>query len=193
MSDSAALPSFKRPPVNEVVLSVAFDRPSQFSTAHIGNFWHTRLRKELPEVEEQPAYNRPIETDGSTGPRSCRDSQDAPKPGTKSHTGVTRPDRSRTTNGHRRGQVAACRSPLQENGLVRQRGRRDHTPDRGRVGVAARRRGPSRSLRPRLAMLLVSVGWPPLGIYSEMGKSDAEHGTGVQYGCPTRVPMGGRR
>jgi hypothetical protein len=95
MSDSAALPSFKRPPVNEVVLSVAFDRPSQFSTAHIGNFWHTRLRKELPEVEEQPAYNRPIETDGSTGPRSCRDSQDAPKPGTKSHTGVTRPDRSR--------------------------------------------------------------------------------------------------
>ncbi|MGO8871237.1 MAG: TIGR04255 family protein [Acidimicrobiales bacterium] len=58
---TAALPSFRRPPVNEVVLSVAFDRPQRLSAAHIGNFWHTRLREELPEVEEQPPYNRPIE------------------------------------------------------------------------------------------------------------------------------------
>jgi len=62
MTDSStALPSFSRPPVNEVVLSVAFDRPQRLSSAHIGNFWHTRLREELPDVEEQPPYNRPIE------------------------------------------------------------------------------------------------------------------------------------
>lgn len=58
---SVELPSFRKPPVNEVVLSVAFDRPERLSTAHIGNFWHSQLRDELPSVQEQPPYNRPIE------------------------------------------------------------------------------------------------------------------------------------
>jgi hypothetical protein len=34
------LPSFERLPVNEVVLSVAFERLVAFSAAHLGSFWY---------------------------------------------------------------------------------------------------------------------------------------------------------
>ena len=68
MTDDSTLPSFERPPVNEVVLSVAFDRPLGFGIAHIGDFWHRRLRQELPEVEEQPPYQPPVEVLGSPSP-----------------------------------------------------------------------------------------------------------------------------
>jgi hypothetical protein len=68
MTDTSPLPSFRRPPVNEVVLSVAFDRPPRLTVAHLGDFWHRFLRENLPEIEEQPPYHRPIEILG--GPQS---------------------------------------------------------------------------------------------------------------------------
>jgi uncharacterized protein (TIGR04255 family) len=61
MSEAVPLPSFERPPVNEVVLAVSFDRPQRMGIAHLAAFWAEQLRGELPDVEEQPPFHRPIE------------------------------------------------------------------------------------------------------------------------------------
>ena len=69
MADSTklevALPSFERPPVNEVVLSVAFERPKTLSIAHLGNFWSSTLSKDYPETEEVAPYQPQIENMGA--------------------------------------------------------------------------------------------------------------------------------
>jgi uncharacterized protein (TIGR04255 family) len=61
MSGDHPLPSFERPPVNEVVLSVSFDRPAGFGIAHLGDFWHRKLVSDLRDVEEQAPYQPPVE------------------------------------------------------------------------------------------------------------------------------------
>jgi uncharacterized protein (TIGR04255 family) len=58
------LPSYRHPPVNEVVLSTMFDKPEHLNAARLGEFWSRYLRTELPEVEEQPPYSRPVEIIG---------------------------------------------------------------------------------------------------------------------------------
>lgn len=63
-----ALPSFVRPPVNEVVLSVAFDRPPGLTVAHLGDFWQRELGHDYPHIEEQPPYDRPMEVLGPPAP-----------------------------------------------------------------------------------------------------------------------------
>ena len=66
--DDSLLPSFAKPPVNEVVLSVAFDRPPGLSIAHLGDFWHQHLRSDFPQIEEQAPYHRPVEILGPPAP-----------------------------------------------------------------------------------------------------------------------------
>lgn len=56
-------PSFERPPVSEVVASVAFDRLA-LTAGHLGKFWSERLAADFPELEEQPAYEPPMEASG---------------------------------------------------------------------------------------------------------------------------------
>lgn len=65
MSD---LPSYDRPPVTEVVLAVAFAEAPSLTVAHLGHFWFTELRAELPDIEEQPPYEPPIESLGAPAP-----------------------------------------------------------------------------------------------------------------------------
>jgi len=60
-------PSFERPPVREVVASVAFDRKN-LTTGHLGEFWTERLRADLPDLEEQPPYQPPVESPTRLGP-----------------------------------------------------------------------------------------------------------------------------
>jgi uncharacterized protein (TIGR04255 family) len=69
MTDAHDLPSYAKPPVNEVVLSVAFDQPPGLTVAHLGDFWHRCLKDGLPEIEEQPPYHRPFEILGPPSPR----------------------------------------------------------------------------------------------------------------------------
>lgn len=61
----AGSPSYEHPPVNEVVLAVAFDGTPNLTVAHLGHFWSTRLREALPAVEEQAPYFPPVETFGA--------------------------------------------------------------------------------------------------------------------------------
>jgi uncharacterized protein (TIGR04255 family) len=62
----AALPSFRNPPVVEVVLGLAFD-PSlaSLNTVDIYDFYQSRHRAGFPQVEEKPPYSPPIERFGA--------------------------------------------------------------------------------------------------------------------------------
>lgn len=62
------LPSYGRPPVTEVVLAVAFAGVPALTIAHLGHFWFTELRAELPDIEEQAPYEPPIESMGAPAP-----------------------------------------------------------------------------------------------------------------------------
>jgi uncharacterized protein (TIGR04255 family) len=64
----AELPTYEHPPVNEVVLAVAFVDPPGLTSAHLGHFWFAELRPELPELEEQPPYLPPVESLGPPSP-----------------------------------------------------------------------------------------------------------------------------
>ena len=68
MTTASPLPSFARPPVNEVVLSLAFDQPPGLGVAHLGDYWHRHLKADLPTIEEQPPYHRPFEILGPPSP-----------------------------------------------------------------------------------------------------------------------------
>jgi len=65
MSD---LPSYNSPPVNEVVLAVAFADLPGLTIAHLGHLWFSEFRAELPLIEEQAPYDPPIESMGSPAP-----------------------------------------------------------------------------------------------------------------------------
>lgn len=48
------LPSFRKPPLHEVALSVQFESLAELTVAHVGQFWRD-VRDRFPLVEEQPA------------------------------------------------------------------------------------------------------------------------------------------
>ncbi|HQS18887.1 TIGR04255 family protein [Reyranella sp.] len=60
----SGLPSFERPPVTEVVLSLQFDMLSELKNAHIGYLW-SRFRDRYPKVQEQPSLEPSFETFGT--------------------------------------------------------------------------------------------------------------------------------
>lgn len=57
------LPDFKKPPINEAVLSIQFAPLVGLKSAYIGLFWE-RIRKEFPNVSEQGAIPPVFETFG---------------------------------------------------------------------------------------------------------------------------------
>lgn len=59
-SSKNGLPSFRRPPITEVVVGVAF-KDAAVSTAHFGDLWRSRWEGRLPRVEEHPPYSPPLE------------------------------------------------------------------------------------------------------------------------------------
>lgn len=64
-----SLPSYKNPPVNEVVCGMRFHTPSKLNIAHIGLIWN-RLHKEYPNVQHaEPIASAKgeIPIDGATG------------------------------------------------------------------------------------------------------------------------------
>lgn len=61
------LPDFEAPPVVEVVLSVGFQPLDRLGVITQAELWRTKFRDSLPKVEEQPPYEIPIESIGSTG------------------------------------------------------------------------------------------------------------------------------
>ena len=63
MALEPSLPSFERPPLNEVVLSVQFDPLPQLNPALLGLFWGT-IRHQFPNVQTQPAIDPVIERVG---------------------------------------------------------------------------------------------------------------------------------
>ncbi|WP_316191650.1 MULTISPECIES: TIGR04255 family protein [unclassified Bradyrhizobium] len=57
------LPTFGKPPVDEVYLSIQFASLAKFKSAHIGMFWE-EIRHSFPEVTEQAPINPVFETFG---------------------------------------------------------------------------------------------------------------------------------
>jgi uncharacterized protein (TIGR04255 family) len=57
------LPSYERPPVSEVVLSVQFASNPQFQIVHAGLFWQL-VRDQFPNVSEQIPLQAVFETFG---------------------------------------------------------------------------------------------------------------------------------
>jgi len=55
------LPDFADPPVVETVLGVSFLEVSELTPIQIVRFWSTEMADELPEAEERPAYEAPME------------------------------------------------------------------------------------------------------------------------------------
>jgi uncharacterized protein (TIGR04255 family) len=66
MAPEPSLPSFERPPLNEVVLSVQFDPLFQLHPALLGLFWGT-IKDQFPNVQSQPAIDPVIERVGVSG------------------------------------------------------------------------------------------------------------------------------
>jgi uncharacterized protein (TIGR04255 family) len=61
------LPSFERPPVTEVALSIQFASITRFRTVHVGMLWQ-EFRATFPKVSEQPPLVPVFETFGATSP-----------------------------------------------------------------------------------------------------------------------------
>jgi hypothetical protein len=55
------LPNFERPPVAEVILSVAFEPVQGLGVIELARLWEEKFRGEFPGVEEQPPWQMPIE------------------------------------------------------------------------------------------------------------------------------------
>ena len=62
-NERPALPSFRRPPVIEVSLSVQYPPLTELRTPHLGLFWEA-IRKKFPTVQEQPPLPPVIEVMG---------------------------------------------------------------------------------------------------------------------------------
>jgi uncharacterized protein (TIGR04255 family) len=60
----SGLPGFSRPPIDEVVLSIQFAPPENFTTAHMGLFWRS-IRSKYPTVTQQPKLPPLFETFGT--------------------------------------------------------------------------------------------------------------------------------
>lgn len=60
-SDATSLPSFRQPPVTEVVLSVQFDALVGFELQHFGALWE-RFKDKFPKVETKPSLEPVWET-----------------------------------------------------------------------------------------------------------------------------------
>lgn len=58
------LPSFRQPPVVEVVLAVSFETIPGFDNLQILRFWESQLQANFPKVEQQARYEPPVERFG---------------------------------------------------------------------------------------------------------------------------------
>lgn len=58
---NSSFPEFDRPPVVETVLSVRFREITKLVGARVGQFWDRHLREELPDLQERPPYQAPVE------------------------------------------------------------------------------------------------------------------------------------
>lgn len=58
-----ALPTFERPPVDELVLGLQFSPLKGMSASHMGLYW-APIRREYPQTEEKPAIDATIEVFG---------------------------------------------------------------------------------------------------------------------------------
>jgi uncharacterized protein (TIGR04255 family) len=58
---ASALPSYREPPITEVVIGIAFKDAAGFSAAHAGDLWRTEWEPTFPGIEEHPPYLPPIE------------------------------------------------------------------------------------------------------------------------------------
>jgi uncharacterized protein (TIGR04255 family) len=58
------LPSFSRPPLNEVVLSIQFASLTELKGIDLGLFWQ-KVKKRYPDVSEQPVIQAAFETFGT--------------------------------------------------------------------------------------------------------------------------------
>lgn len=58
---NSRLPSFRTPPVSEVVLAVAFKPLRSLQTAKLLELWQSHFRAEFPTVEENAPYDPPVE------------------------------------------------------------------------------------------------------------------------------------
>lgn len=59
------LPSFKRPPVTEVVIAARFKRANRFSLPALGGMAQQMAEAGFSKTEERPAYDAPVEEFGS--------------------------------------------------------------------------------------------------------------------------------
>lgn len=62
MSGSARLPSFHKPPVTEVALSVAFAPLPRMQVPQLGLLWESHFRGRFPKVEEHPPVDPMMES-----------------------------------------------------------------------------------------------------------------------------------
>ena len=58
------LPDFTLPPLNELVMAVQFEKPKQFSDAHVGHIW-SLYRDKYPICQQQPSRPPNFETFGA--------------------------------------------------------------------------------------------------------------------------------
>jgi len=59
--ETVSLPSFRNPPITEVVVSVAFRDAPALSPVHLGDLWRSKWESTFPTVEEHPPYIPPFE------------------------------------------------------------------------------------------------------------------------------------
>jgi uncharacterized protein (TIGR04255 family) len=66
---STCLPSYKKPPVNEVVFGIRFNTPEEFRLPHIGLFWG-KIKSDYPNIQHKPpiaSNTGDLKIDFSTG------------------------------------------------------------------------------------------------------------------------------
>jgi uncharacterized protein (TIGR04255 family) len=63
----ATLASYKRPPITEVVVAVAFAPLPGWTSATPGRIWEHLFRGDFPTLEDQPPYDPPVERFGIAG------------------------------------------------------------------------------------------------------------------------------
>ncbi len=76
------LPTFKKPPVTEVVVSAQFDPLPGFLTSHFGLIWQ-RFRSSYPKLEEHPVLSSAFERLGTRSPMNTIQFQVSNQPGAR--------------------------------------------------------------------------------------------------------------
>ncbi len=77
------LPDFEAPPVVETVLAVRYRDIPNLDAPRLIKFWGDHLSAELPEIEERPPYDAPVEQFGpdmGTSPLALRIGSSVPSP-----------------------------------------------------------------------------------------------------------------